>query len=119
MARPAGKRWQWRWISWWRNNANGDGKSLAYLPVQQGSNTIYYIQIAGQNVIFEANLSLSPKLPLVQAGDTITGSYLNAGGETVQFQSFDDLSINLSGNGTPTAGGSPTPSPSPGATATP
>src|SRR5579884_34328 len=95
------------------------GKVLRISPVQQGSNTIYYIQIAGQNVIFEANLSLSPKLPLVQAGDTITGSYLNAGGETVQFQSFDDLSINLSGNGTPTAGGSPTPSPSPGATATP
>jgi hypothetical protein len=55
----------------------------------------------------------------VQPGDTVTGSYLNTGGETVQFQSFDDLSINLGGNGTPTAGGSPTPSPSPNVTATP
>src|SRR5579885_329073 len=97
------------------------GKVLRISPVQQGSNTIYYIQIAGQNVIFEANLSLSPKLPLVQPGDTVTGSYLNTGGETVQFQSFDDLSINLGGNGTPTAGpsSSPSPSPSPKAEATP
>jgi hypothetical protein len=87
------------------------GKVLRISSVQQGSNTIYYIQIAGQNVIFEANLSLSPKLPLVQAGDSIKGSYLNTGGQTVQFQSFDDLSINLGGTGTPTAGGTPTASP--------
>ncbi len=94
------------------------GKVLRVSSVQQGSNTIYYIQIAGQNVIFQANLSLSPKLPLVQSGDTVQGSYLNSGGETVQFQSFDDLSINL-GTGMPTTGGSPTPSPSPTAKATP
>jgi hypothetical protein len=87
------------------------GKVLRISSVQQGSNTIYYIQIAGQNVIFEANLSLSPKLPLVQAGDSIKGSYLNTGGQTVQFQSFDDLSINLGGTGTPTAAGTPTASP--------
>jgi hypothetical protein len=87
------------------------GKVLRISSVQQGSNTIYYIQIAGQNVIFEANLSLSPKLPLVQAGDSVKGSYLNTGGQTVQFQSFDDLSINLGGAGTPTTGGTPTASP--------
>jgi hypothetical protein len=92
------------------------GKVLRISSVQQGSNTIYYIQIAGQNVIFEANLTLSPKLPLVQAGDNVKGTYLNTGGQTVQFQSFDDPSINLGGAGTPTTGGTPTATPTAKAT---
>src|SRR5579883_3373130 len=71
------------------------GKVLRISSVQQGSNTIYYMQIAGQNLIFQANLSLSPKLPLVQPGDIVTGTYLNTGGTTVDFQTFDDLTINL------------------------
>ena len=92
------------------------GKVLRISSVQQGNNTIYYIQIAGQNVIFEANLTLSPKLPLVQAGDNVKGTYLNTGGQTVQFQSFDDPSINLGGTGTSTTG---TPTAIPRAKATP
>lgn len=93
------------------------GKVLRISSVQQGSNTIYYMQIAGQNVIFQANLSLSPKLPLVQPGDTVTGTYLNTGGTTVSFQTFDDLSINLNSTPSPTPGG--TPSPTPAVTPTP
>lgn len=89
------------------------GKVLRVSSVQQGSNTIYYLEIAGQNLIFRANLSLSPKLPLVQPGDTVTGTYLNTGSQTVDFQTFDDLTINL--NATP----SPTPSPTPAITPTP
>ncbi len=87
------------------------GKVLRVSSVQQGSNTIYYIQIAGQSKIFTANLALSPKLPLVQPGDTVTGSYLNTAGTVVGFRTFDDLSINL--GGTPTPGTIPTPTPTP------
>ena len=80
------------------------GKVLRISSVQSGSNTIYYIQIQGQSIIFTANLNLSPKLPLVQPGDTIKGTYLSTGGTVQNFQTFDDLSINLN----PT-GGTPTP----------
>jgi hypothetical protein len=90
------------------------GKVVRISAVQQGSNTIYYMQIAGQNVIFTANLSLSPKLPLVAPGDTVTGTYLSTPGQTVAFETFDDLSINL--NSTPTPGGG---TPSPGSAITP
>jgi len=94
------------------------GKVLRISSVQQGSNTIYYIQISGQNTIFTANLSLSPKLPLVQPGDTIKGDYMT-GGTVVNFKTFDDLTINLGGTQTPTTiptgtlNKSPTPSPTP------
>jgi hypothetical protein len=99
------------------------GKVLRISSVQQSTNTVYYIQIAGQNVIFTANLSLSPKLPLVQPGDTVTGTYLNTGGTVENFTTFDDLNINLSSpaSGTPTPGTSPTPAltPTPTPTAKP
>src|SRR2546428_9482597 len=84
------------------------GKVLRVSSVQQGSNTIYYIQIAGQTKIFTANLALSPKLPLVQAGDMVTGTYLNTSGNVVNFNTFNDLTINL--GGTPTPGSIATPS---------
>src|SRR5215467_1833352 len=95
------------------------GKVLRVSSVQQGTNTIYYIQIAGQGKIFTANLALSPKLPLVEPGDTVTGSYFNTGGTVVNFTSFDDLTIILGITPTPgtlptpTPGGSPTPTPKP------
>ncbi|MDQ6659852.1 MAG: hypothetical protein M3Z24_02670 [Chloroflexota bacterium] len=88
------------------------GKVLRISSVQQGGNTIYYIQVTGQRVIFTANLSLSAKLPLVQPGDTITATYQTTGGTLVNLKTFDDTSINL---GTPTPGGTATP----GATASP
>src|SRR5437588_5098120 len=93
------------------------GKVLRISAVQQGTNTIYYIQLQGQSVIFTANLSLSPKLPLVQPGDIIKGEYLNTGGTVVNFTRFDDLSINL--GGTPTPGPSGTPGLTPTASPTP
>lgn len=89
------------------------GKVLRISSVQQGSNTIYYIQVQGQSLIFTANLSLSPKLPLVQPGDIIKGQYLSTGGTVVTLNTFDDLSIIL--GGTPTPGTTATPK----ATATP
>jgi hypothetical protein len=85
------------------------GKVLRISSVQQAGNTIYYIQIAGQKVIFTANLSLSPKLPLVQPGDTVVVSFLSTGGTVINLASFDDTTINL-GGGTPTPGVTPTPS---------
>src|SRR6266852_6488714 len=93
------------------------GNVLRISAVQQGSNTVYYIQIKGKNVIFTANLSLSAKLPLVQAGDTVTGTYfLNQTGQTVALKTFDDLSITLGGTSTPTpsaGAGTPTVIPTP------
>ena len=83
------------------------GKVLRISSVQQGTNTIYYIQIQGQSIIFTANLSLSPKLPLVQPGDIIKGDYFNTGGTVVNFTKFDDLSINLGGTPTPGPGATP------------
>jgi len=77
------------------------GKVLRVSSVRQGSNTIYYMQIAGQSKIFTANLALSPKLPLVRPGDMVMGRYLDAGGTTASFQSFDDLSILVGGTATP------------------
>jgi len=86
------------------------GKVLRVSPMQQATSTIYYLQIAGQSRIFTANLALSPKLPLVRRGDTVTGRYLDTGGTVVKFSTFDDLSINL--GGTPTPGTIPTSTPS-------
>lgn len=85
------------------------GKVERISAVQQGSNTIYYMQLEGQNKIFTANLALSPKLPLVQPGDTVTGTYLNTGDQTVAFQTFDDQTINLSSTPSPTPGSTPSP----------
>ncbi len=84
--------------------------------VQQGNNTVYYLQLQGQSQIFTANLSLSPKLPLVQQGDTIEGEYLNSGGPVVTFDRFDDTSINLGTGGSTTT--TPTPAGTPKATTT-
>jgi hypothetical protein len=76
-------------------------KVLRISSVQQGVDSLYYIQVAGQKFIFTANLKLSPKLPLVQAGDTVTFTYQGASGEVVNLKTFDDLSINLGAGGTP------------------
>jgi len=112
-----------QWLTSQGNNASGAptggttqtvmGKVLRISSVQQSTATVYYIQIAGQNVIFTANLSLSPKLPLVQPGDVVTGTYLNTGGTVENFTTFDDLSIKLGGptSGTPTPTATPTPAP--------
>jgi hypothetical protein len=92
------------------------GKVLRISSVQQSGNTIYYIQISGQNLIFTANLNLSPKLPLVQPGDSVTGMYLKTTGQaaqTVDLKTFDDLTIKLGVTPTPTLGGTPTVSPTP------
>jgi len=80
-------------------------KVLRISSVQQGTNTIYYLQIAGQKLIFTANLSLSAKLPLVQQGDTVKVAYLPTTQTVVNLQSFDDTSINLGAAPTPGAGG--------------
>ncbi|GAC1649447.1 MAG: hypothetical protein NVS4B12_18510 [Ktedonobacteraceae bacterium] len=73
--------------------------------VQQGTNTIYYLQLAGQKVIFTANLSLSATLPLTQAGDTVKVTYLPTTQTLVNLQSFDNSNINLGVTPTPGAGG--------------
>jgi len=89
------------------------GKVLRVSSVQQGNNTVYYLQVEGQNAIFTANLSLSSKLPLVKEGDTIIGTYSGTSDSVINLKTFDDTSINL-GSTTP-SGVTPTPTP----TATP
>ncbi|GCE17770.1 MARVEL domain-containing protein [Dictyobacter kobayashii] len=84
------------------------GKVLRISSVQQGTSTVYYLQIAGQPFIFTANLSLSPKLPLVQSGDTVTITYNGGSGTVVNLKTFDDTSINLGASAPPAA--TPTPS---------
>ncbi len=86
-------------------------KVLRISPVQQGNTTVYYIQLAGQSSIFTANLSLSPKLPLVQPGDNVKVEYINSGATLVNLTAFDDSSINLGGTATPAT--TPTPKPRP------
>jgi len=95
-----------QWLTQEANNSNTStngttltvmGKVLRVSAVRQGSDTIYYIQIAGQSKIFTANLSLSPKLPLVRSGDIVMGTYLNTRSIVVNFTSFDDLSMHLGG----------------------
>jgi hypothetical protein len=87
------------------------GKVLRISSVQQGGNTIYYLQVEGYNMIFTANLSLSSKLPLVQVGDTVTGTYTGTSDAVINLKTFDDTSINLGGNAPP--GATPTPTPTP------
>jgi hypothetical protein len=93
------------------------GKVLRVSSVQQSSSVTYYLQIEGQSLIFRANLTLSNKLPLVQPGDTVTGTYLSTSSTTVDFQTFDDLAISL--GSTPTPGPGSTPVPPVGVTPTP
>ena len=76
------------------------GKVLRISSVIQGTSTIYYLQIAGQPYIFTANLSLSPKLPLVQTGDTVTMTYSGNTGNVVNLQTFDDTSIQIGSSST-------------------
>jgi hypothetical protein len=87
------------------------GKVLRISSVIQGnttsSTTIYYLQVAGQPYIFTANLALSPKLPLVQVGDTVTMTYTGASGDVVNLQTFNDTSIQLGSSVTPTAVATP------------
>jgi hypothetical protein len=85
------------------------GKVLRISSVQQGGNTVYYLQVEGYNMIFTANLSLSPKLPLVQVGDTISGTYTGTSDAVINLKTFDDTSINLGANAPP--GATPTPTP--------
>ncbi|GHO43374.1 hypothetical protein [Ktedonospora formicarum] len=91
------------------------GKVTRISSVLQGNNTVYYIQIEGQPYIFTANLSLSPKLPLVQPGDIVEGTYDKSGNQVVNFKTFDDISINLgqSPGSTPTATQTPVIVPTP------
>ena len=100
-----------QWLTQEANNNNTStngiiqtvtGKVVRVSSVRQGRDTIYYIQVAGQSKIFTADLSLSPKLPLVRPGDIVTGQYLNTRSIVVNFTSFDDLSMRLGGISPPT-----------------
>ncbi len=90
------------------------GKVLRIAPATQNGQTIYYVQISGSSHIFTASLGISPVLPLVQPGDSVTGTYLETGQVVVALTTFADTSIVLA---TPTPAAVATPVPV--ATATP
>lgn len=78
------------------------GKVIRIAPVQVNNATLYYLSLVGQSHIFTAPLSLSPLLPLVQPGDTVTISYVDSSQQLVNLLAFDDPSIS-SQLGTPGA----------------
>lgn len=96
------------------------GKVVRVAPVPQSNTTEYYLWIEGQSRIFEAPLSLSSLLPLVQPGDIVSGTYVPPVAATstapIVLSTFTDTSIQLA---TPTASQSPTPALTPQVTATP
>jgi hypothetical protein len=91
---------------------NFEGKVTRIAPTNEGSTTQFYILVEGQSKIFVAPLALSPLLPLVQPGDTITGTYVDTGEDKVVLTAFNDLSIQLS-KPSPTPGSLPSPTPTP------
>jgi hypothetical protein len=112
-----------QWLTSQQSNGNSGGtassqtktvtaKVVRISSVLEGSttstSTVYYLQVAGQPYIFTANLSLSPKLPLVQNGDTVTLTYTGASGNIVNLQTFDDTSIQLGSSSTPIVTATPT-----------
>jgi hypothetical protein len=70
--------------------------------------TVYSMLLDGQSHIFKAGLALSPELPLVQPGDTVTVTYLDTQETVVTLTAFNDTSIHVGGAAV-----------TPGATATP
>ncbi|GLV57286.1 hypothetical protein KDH_41220 [Dictyobacter sp. S3.2.2.5] len=101
-----------QWLTSQASNGNSGGSTSGQIQtasgkvqrissVQQGTSTVYYLQIAGQPYIFTANLALSPKLPLVQTGDTVTVTYSGASGTVVNLKTFDDTTIQLGSTPTP------------------
>jgi hypothetical protein len=70
----------------------------------ENGTTIYSMLLDGQTHIFKAGLALSPELPLVQPGDTVTVTYLDTQETVVTLTAFTDASIHVGGGqGTPAA----------------
>jgi hypothetical protein len=82
-------------------------------PADENGTTVYYLYLQGHTQIFKAGLALSPELPLVKEGDTVTVTFLDTGQNVVTLTGFDDLSIQLAA---PTPGSAAA---TPSATATP
>lgn len=59
--------------------------------------TVYSMLLEGQSHIFKAGLALSPELPLVQPGDTVTVTYLDTQETVVTLTAFNDQSIHVGG----------------------
>jgi hypothetical protein len=74
--------------------------------------TVYSMLLDGQTRIFKAGLALSPELPLVQPGDTVTVTYLDTQETVVTLTAFNDASIHVGGTQS-------TPAATPVVTATP
>jgi hypothetical protein len=70
--------------------------------------TVYSMLLDGQTHIFKGGLALSPELPLVQPGDTVTVTFLDTQETVVTLTAFSDSSIHVGGT-----------LPTPAATATP
>jgi hypothetical protein len=84
------------------------GRVARIAPLVESGTTVYTMLLAGQNHIFQAGLSVSPELPLVQPGDVVSGSYVDTGQTVVTLTQFTDLSLPLS-TATPGSGTTATP----------
>ncbi len=57
--------------------------------------TVYYIKLQSHPVIYTGGSDLSPELPLVAAGDSVSVSFVNGEQDVVPMMGFDDLNIFL------------------------
>lgn len=73
------------------------GKVTRINAATERGTTVYSMLLEGQPRIFKAGLALSPELPLVQPGDTVTVTYLDTQETVVTLTAFSDTSIHVGG----------------------
>ena len=73
------------------------GKVTRINAATERGTTVYSMLLEGQPHIFKAGLALSPELPLVQPGDTVTVTYLDTQETVVTLTAFSDPSIQVGG----------------------
>ena len=73
------------------------GKVTRINAATERGTTVYSMLLEGQSRIFKAGLALSPELPLVQPGDTVTVTYLDTQETVVTLTAFSDTSIHVGG----------------------
>lgn len=79
------------------------GKVTRIAQATERGDSVYYLQIEGQQHIFKAGIALSPKLPLVQPGDSVTVTYRETGEDVAALLSFDDQTIQAAPSPSPAA----------------
>lgn len=73
------------------------GRVVRFAQEVKGTETIYYIQLAGANVnlLFTGVSELSPELPVTREGDEISIKIIESPEDVVPILEFDNLNLNL------------------------